>query len=153
MLYQFQIVIIIQYESKGRNKSFKSVALSAKDFKINRPDSPMSKRSRQGKSLYAGSQASKGRKISISNLDWTDRQQIFLLKYILKDFPESSVFSTNVLKICLNKHEEYLASIIVSHYNVDIDDGIVERAIEANMLNLLKVLFSYSKNFHYMSYK
>lgn len=102
--------------------------------------------SKHGKSLYNRSELESAYKIHIKKLDWSDRQQIFVLKLILKSFIQSNTFNTNILKIWLNRNEEHLASIIVSHYQIKMDDNIINRAIDTNMLTLLKTIFTYSKN-------
>ena len=89
------------------------------------------------------------RKLTLNNLTWKDNIEIYHMKTVLKTSTHSSSFNTNVLKHCINNGEERLAWIIISRYQIDIDDKIIEKAIHCNMLEVLRVIWTYSKNFHF----
>lgn len=40
---------------------------------------------------------------------------------------------------------------MISRYQIEIDDNTINKAIDSELFELLRVIYTYSKNFHYKS--
>lgn len=55
-------------------------------------------------------------------------------------------FNLLVMQICLNSHDEVVASIIVYDYPTKISDKIISHAIENNLYKFLYAVWAFDKN-------
>ena len=72
------------------------------------------------------------------------------IKYLLQKRNTEYVmpFNRNVLRVALNMEEELIACIIAARYTIIIDKKMVEKAIKANMMEFLYMIYGYNKNFY-----
>ncbi|CAI2360713.1 unnamed protein product [Moneuplotes crassus] len=130
--------------SKFRTKN-RSTGLNLDQLHFDELENPRVKK--LNNTLYEGSNSS-FKKIKIRSPKWEDKVEVYDIKTVLKTCIGSASFTTNILKHFINTEEERLACILVSRYLVGIDDQIILKALNCEMLELLRVLFTYSKNFH-----
>ena len=59
-------------------------------------------------------------------------------------------FNTNVLRIALNMKEEKLAAILAAHYQVEIEESMIIRAIKTRQTQyFLYCVWAFNKNYEY----
>jgi hypothetical protein len=53
----------------------------------------------------------------------------------------------NCMKIALINQEELISCILISDYDVEIDEDILKRAITTQMFKLIRFIWTYEKNY------
>ena len=57
------------------------------------------------------------------------------------------VFCTSVLKVLLIKTEEQIASVLISHYHIQLDQDLLRRALSVQMFEFFRNTWRFKKNF------
>lgn len=57
-------------------------------------------------------------------------------------------FWTSILKISLIKTEEQIASVLISHYHIQLEEEMIKRALTTQMFEFIRNIWRFKKNFY-----